>query len=64
MAAGIINTSDIQLQFLLNQSLSSTKFKSSTRMIDISPQGKIRNIEGFEVGRIGFGLILTRKVEN
>ena len=58
MAAGIINTRAIQLK------LSSTKFKSSTRMIDMSPQGKIRNIEGFEVGRIGFGLILTRKVEN
>ncbi len=64
MAAGMINTSDIQLQFLLNQSLSSTRFKSSTRMIDISPQGKTRNIEGFEDSRIGFGLILTRKVEN
>jgi len=55
MAAGIINTRAIQLQFLLNHSLSSTRFKSSTRMIDMSPQGKIRNIEGFEVGRIGFG---------
>ena len=64
MAAGIINTSDIQLQFLLNQSLSSTRFKSSTRMIDISPQGNMRNMEGFEDSRIGFGLILTRKVEN
>ena len=33
-------------------------------MIDISPQGKVRNMEGLEDGRISINLIGKRKVEN
>src|SRR5687767_15337427 len=46
MAAGMISTSAIQLQFLLNQSLSSVKFRISTSAMDNKPQGNKRNVDG------------------
>jgi len=46
IAAGIINTKAIQLQFLLNHSLLSVKLSKSTRMIEKSPQGNSKKVEG------------------
>jgi hypothetical protein len=46
MAAGIINTNAIQLQFLLNQASLRARFNASTNTIDNNPQGKIRNEDG------------------
>ncbi len=46
IAAGMISTKAIQLQFLLNHSLLSVRFKPSTSTIESSPQGNIRKVEG------------------
>lgn len=46
IAAGIISTNAIQLQFLLNHALLSVRFSPRTSTIDISPHGKIKNAEG------------------
>ena len=46
MAAGIISTKAIQLQFLLNQASFSVRFSKMISTIDINPQGNKRNVEG------------------
>jgi len=46
MAAGIISNNAIQLQFLLNQALLRVKLSNSTSMIEKSPQGNRRKVEG------------------
>jgi hypothetical protein len=50
MAAGIIKTRAIQLQFLLNQASLSVKFKIMISTMDRSPHGNIKNEEGLEAG--------------
>lgn len=50
MAAGIINTRAIQLQFLLNHASSSARLSTSTSTIDKSPHGKIKNEDGLDDG--------------
>jgi hypothetical protein len=49
IAAGKINTREIQLQFLLNHASLSVRFNPSTRTMERSPQGNTRNKEGFLV---------------
>lgn len=46
IAAGMIKTKAIQLQFLLNQALLRVRFSKMIRTIDINPQGNNRNVEG------------------
>jgi hypothetical protein len=50
IAAGMISTIAIQLQFLLNQASSSARLRISTSTIDKSPQGNIKNEEGLDDG--------------
>ena len=64
MAAGIMSTKAIQLQFLLNQPTFSVRLRSKTRMIESSPQGMVKN---FEVLMFAVAMVLVfeiRKVEN
>jgi hypothetical protein len=64
IAAGIINTNAIQLQFLLNQVSFSVKFSKRTRTIDINPQGNKRKVEGLPgVTAIVNCFVVNRKVE-
>lgn len=46
MAAGMINRRVIQLQFFVNQVLSSHKLRPKINTIENKPQGKIRKAEG------------------
>jgi hypothetical protein len=46
IAAGMINTRAIQLQFLLNQASLSVRFNIINRTIDANPQGNKRNVDG------------------
>jgi len=48
MAAGMINTKAIQLQFLLNHSSLNVKLRTSTNTIDNNPHGNKRKVEGLE----------------
>ena len=65
MAAGMINTNAIQLQFFWNHSPFSVRFNKRTSTIDINPQGIVRNAEGLcvWVGMTG-GFVVGRKIEN
>jgi hypothetical protein len=62
MAAGMINTSAIQLQFLLNHASSSARLSTRTNTIDKSPQGNIKNEEVLEVGAM-IKVLLGRKIK-
>ena len=64
IAAGMINTKAIQLQFLLNQASLSARFNMIKRTIDANPQGNIRNVEGLLVWIAIARVLLDRKVEN
>lgn len=46
MAAGMINTRAIQLQFLLNQALFNKRFNNMITTMDNNPQGNNRKVEG------------------
>lgn len=50
MAAGMISTNAIQLQFLLNHASLSARLSTSTKTIDKSPHGNIKNEEGLDDG--------------
>lgn len=50
MAAGIISTKAIQLQFLLNHSSFKKRFNAKTSTIENNPQGKTKNVDGFVDG--------------
>jgi hypothetical protein len=50
IAAGMINTNPIQLQFLLNHASSSARLSTRTKTIDKSPHGNIKNDEGLDDG--------------
>jgi hypothetical protein len=56
IAAGMINTKAIQLQFLLNQALLSVKVKTRIRTIDINPHGNKRKVDGLEGVAIAISL--------
>ena len=45
IAAGMISTKAIQLQFLLNQASLSVRFNIIKRRMDANPQGNIKNVE-------------------
>ena len=61
MAAGIINTSMIQLQLLLNQPLFNEIFRMSTSTMESNPQGNNRKVEVVLVGTVAIMLILYQK---
>jgi hypothetical protein len=48
MAAGMISTIVIQLQFLPNHALFNVRFNTSISTIDMRPQGNNKKVEGFE----------------
>lgn len=65
IAAGIMSTNAIQLQFLLNHSLFSVRFNPSTSTIERSPQGNIRKEEGLrEVVAMSVDFDVMSKIEN
>ncbi len=49
MAAGIISTNAIQLQFLLNHPSFKVRLSNNTKTIESNPQGKTRKVEGLLV---------------
>jgi hypothetical protein len=64
IAAGITNTSMIQLQFFPNQLSLSVKFNTNTNTMEKSPHGNNKNEEGFdeEIAMIiGFGKLKITK---
>ena len=64
MAAGIINTKEIQLQFLLNHSLFNVRFNPNTKMMDNNPQGNNRKEDGLcDVVAMSAYFIAMRKIE-
>ena len=64
MAAGIIKIKAIQLQFLLNHSSLKERFNTRTNTMERSPQGKIRNEEGFVDGAIDKAFIKEKDKNN
>ena len=53
MAAGIINTNAIQLQFLLNHASFTARFNANINTIESNPHGNKRKVEGLEDGIVG-----------
>ena len=64
MAAGMINTNAIQLQFLLNHASSSARLSASTNTIDKSPHGNIKNEEGLDDGAMSKVFIKEKDKNN
>jgi len=62
IAAGMINTNAIQLQFLLNHASFNEMLSTRTNTIDKSPQGNIKNEEVLEVGAM-IKILLGRKIK-
>lgn len=58
IAAGIISTRAIQLQFLLNHALLNVRFRSNTRTIDKRPQGNTKKVDGLREGCISIAVNL------
>ncbi len=63
MAAGMINTKAIQLQFLLNHASSRARLRTNTNTIDKSPHGNIRKEEGLVDGAM-FRVFIKEKDKN
>ena len=62
IAAGMINTNAIQLQFLLNHASFNETLSTRTNTIDKSPQGNIKNEEGLVLGAM-VKILLRRKIK-
>jgi len=63
MAAGMISTNAIQLQFLLNHASFNERLSTSTNTIDKSPQGNIKNEEGLDDGAM-INIFIRQKDKN